>query len=114
MTTSIYTPISIRSRALITRKGAPIVFLADAWKGGTINSETTGRAVEIPGDPDVYLALGLVASNPVTVIVAAKDLGITPAPGIAFRWVATTYTVKAATPVAPDGVQIIWTLVAST
>lgn len=96
---------------MITEFGAAIVFLADAWKGGSIASDTTGQAVEIPGDPDEYRALGLVASNPCTVYVAAKGLGLTPAPGVAFRWASREYTVKAATPLQPDGDPIFWTLI---
>lgn len=114
MTTSMYEPISIRALATITRKGALIVFLADAWTGGSIAAATSGRAIEIPGDPDEYRALGLVESNPVTVIVAANGLSITPKPGTRFTWVAKTYTVKTAVPVGPDGQPIIWTLVGAT
>lgn len=112
MATSLYDPISVRTLALITKKGAPIVFLSDAWNGGPISADTTGYAVEIPGDPDTYFALGLVASNPATVLVAASDLGVTPQPGTAFTWASKRYVVKTATPVAPDGVPILWTLIA--
>lgn len=96
---------------MITESGAAIVFLADAWTGGSIASDTTGQAVEIPGDPDAYRALGLVASNPVTVLVAAKGLGVTPRPGVSFRWAARVYTVTTATPLQPDGDPILWTLI---
>lgn len=112
--TSLYDPVATRALATITRKGGPVVFLSDQFTGGSIATDVTGRAVEIPGDPDVYLALGLIGSNPVTLLVAAKDLTITPKPGVRFTWVSTTYTVKTATPVAPDGTPILWTLVGVT
>jgi hypothetical protein len=100
--TSIYDETATDALADIAEAGAPVVFLADAWKGG---------AIEIPGDPDVYQALSLITSNPVTLIVAAWDLGVAPSFGVAFRWAGTVYTVKLATPVAPDGTPIIWTII---
>jgi hypothetical protein len=109
--TSIYDETATDALADIAAAGAPVVFLADTWKGGTVAADVTGSAVEIPGDPDVYQSLSLIASNPVTLIVAAKDLGISPAFGVTFRWSGTVYTVKLATPVAPDGEAIIWTVV---
>jgi uroporphyrinogen-III decarboxylase len=109
--TSIYDETSTDALADIAEAGAPVVFLADAWKGGTIAADVTGSMVEIPGDPDVYQSLGLIESNPVTGIVAAWNLGITPSFGTQFRWAGTVYTTKLATPVAPDGTPIIWTIV---
>lgn len=111
--TSIYDAVATRALATIEKNGADVVFLADAWKGGAIAADVTGSAVEIPGDPDTYQKLDLIAVNPVTLLVAAKDLAVTPAPGVTFRWASTVYTVRLATPVAPDGTPIIWTIVGS-
>lgn len=108
--TSIYDTDAADVLAMIAEAGAPITFLADQFRGGVIASDVTGVAVEIPGDPDTLTALGLVERNPVTLLVPAKGLGITPAPGVAFVW-GTPYTVKLATPLTPDRVPILWTIV---
>lgn len=98
---------------MITEFGAPVVFVADAWKGGTIAADVTGQAVEIEGDPDTLQTLNLIQRNPVTLIVAAQGLGLTVTPGLSFRWADKPYTVQLATPLAPDGTPIVWTVVGS-
>lgn len=117
MTTSIYDEDAIDALAEIAAAGAPIIFLADDFRGGSIAADVTGSAFQdFPGDPDVYQTLSLIEKNPVTLWVAASGLGITPKPGVKFKWPAATgtkYTVRLATPLAPDGVPILWTIVGS-
>lgn len=126
MTTSQYNAVAERTRAVIAKKGADVVFvdldegsgaynpLTDTWSGGPTATAVTGAAVEVPGDPDRFAALGLVLANPVVLLVAATGLEITPAPGMAFTWGGVTYTIKNVEKVAPDGVTVVlWTLIGS-
>lgn len=108
---SDYSAVAARALATITRKGAPVVFLADTWRGGSIAADVTGQAVEIEGDPEVLQALGLLTVRSVTLLVAASGLGLTVLPGQKFTWAGTTLTVKASEPVAPNGTPIVWTVV---
>ena len=87
----------------------------DTWGGGTAATDATGRGIEIPGDPDTYRTLSLIQSNPVTLLLAASGVTITPRAGMPFVWPAggTPYTVRLATPMGPDGTPILWTLVGS-
>jgi hypothetical protein len=120
--TSQYDAIAERTLAIIARKGAANAFLVvtagvDNPSTGlpptSTTSVVTGSAVEAPGDPDIYLSLDLVRSNPVTLYVAAKGLGVIPTPGMNMTWAGRPYTVRLATPTGPDGVPILWTLVGS-
>jgi hypothetical protein len=120
-TATKYDAVSARALATIARKGAAVAFsvvtigVSDPSTGlppSSTTSVATGSAVEIPGDPDVYAAFNLVLLNPITLLVAAKNLGVTPAPGMAIAWASKSYTIKLATPVSPDGVPVLWTIVA--
>lgn len=120
--TTIYAPQAASALATITRKGAAVTFpdatgtapvfdqTTETWTAGTL-TDVTGRAVEIPGDPNTYQALSLVQSNPVTLLLAASGLTITPAPGMSFTWAGTAYTVRLVSPLAPDGTPVIYTVV---
>lgn len=111
MTTANYDAEATSALADIAEAGAPVVFLADAWKGGSIATDVTGSAIEIPGDADKLRELGILVANNVTLLVAAKNLGITIAPLQRFTWGGTTYTVKFPTPLQPSGTPILWTVI---
>lgn len=107
-----YNAIAVRALARITKYGASCTILADTFRGGSIASDVAAQAVEIPGDPDTYQALNLVAFNPVTLLVAAYGLTVRLAAGVQFSWGGTVYTTKLATPLVPDAETfILWTLV---
>lgn len=107
-----YNAIAVRALATIKRNGSDVTLLADAWRGGSIATDVTVKAVEVPGDPDTLEALNLVALNPVTLLIAAYGLSARLAAGVQFRWGGTVYTTKLATPVVPDGETfILWTVV---
>lgn len=95
----------------IRAAGAAVTFYADTARGGSLASDVTGYAIESPGDPDVYTALGIIIQNPVTLKVAALGLGVTLSPGVQFSWGGVRYAIKRATPLAPDGDPIMWTIV---
>lgn len=118
MTTSIYDPISQRALATIAKKGSDVVFpgtntgatydpATDTWSGGT-STPITGKAVQTKGNVDRFAALNLILINPVTLLLAAKNLAITPMPGMVFTWAGKNYTIKDVDPVAPDGVPILY------
>lgn len=118
-----YDAVATRTLAAITKKGAAVLFgvaagnvynpLTDTWSGGTV-SFATGRAVEIPGDPNRFQALGLVLTNPVTLLVAAQGLTIEPAPGMSLTWGGVGYTIMNVDRVAPDGeTLLLYTVIAA-
>jgi hypothetical protein len=111
-----YDAVAERTLKVIAKKGGDVVFpgaipgvpgvynpLSDTWTGGTGATDATGKAVQIPDDPERFAAIGLVTQNPVTLLVAAKNLGITPTPGRAFTWASRTYTIKDVEAVDPAG-----------
>lgn len=95
-----------------------VTLLANAFQGGSIAANTTARAVAMEGNPDQYLALGLIKRNPVTLCIEGKGLGITlqqTAP-ISFTWGGVTYGLETAEPTAPDGTTepLLWIVVGAT
>lgn len=126
----LYDATTSRALAAISKKGATITFgdpvtgepvgeiydpLTDTWSGGTAGIPgRTSKAVQIPGDPNRFLALKIVPVNPVTLLVAGKGLTITPIPGMRFTWGGTVYTIVDADDLAPDGTTVIlWTITGS-
>lgn len=120
---SKYDAVAQRALATITRKGGVVTFpgtasggiydpLADSFSGAG-SEDKTGKAVQIEGDPDRFAALNLVLTNPVTLMIAAHGLALTPVPGMAFTWAGVTYSTKDADAVAPDGTPIIYVIIGS-
>lgn len=118
-----YDATAQRALAAIQRAGSTVTFPAsdtgtpptynpvtDAFTGGTDGEDVIGRAVQIDGDPDRWSTLGLTLSNPVTLMVAARGLAITPTVGMPFTWAGTDYIVRDVDSEAPDGVPIIFTV----
>lgn len=130
MVSVAYAGIAQRALAQITRKGAAVVFPSasgrvydedtDRWIAGTPTT-ITGRAVQTEGDPDRFSALGLVLTDPVTLLVAGigftdaagASVAFEPALGAAFDWVGKRYTVRDLNPTAPDGSAIVWEMTGS-
>ncbi len=75
-----------------------------------VATETTttivGPAIRVRGDPNRYLALGLVESKAPTLYFVPTTYGQTPAPGDTVTWESQEYSVKDVLPLAPDGVTI--------
>lgn len=118
---SQYDAVAVRALATITKKGAEVTFArasaggvydpaTDTWSGGS-SSSTVGKAVQIPDDPQRFLALGLKTTDAITLMVAASDLGITPVSGDVFGWAGVFYTAKDCEAIAPDGTPILWLMV---
>lgn len=89
--------------------GSPPVYDAatDTWSADT-RGTASSYALQVKSDPDRLAALGLVLANPVTLLVAASGLAVTPAPGMAMTWAGLTYTIKLVEAVAPDGTAILY------
>lgn len=113
--TSRYDGAATRALATIEAKGAAVSFapggsaagsmydpLTNQWSGGSSDS-WPGSAVQIPGDPDRFAALKLMLTDPITLLVAAKNLTAAPTPGMSMVWDGVLYTVKDVEPVAPAG-----------
>ncbi len=111
-----YDAVAKRTLAVIAKRGGDVLFpgatpgtpgvynpLTDTWTGGTGATDATGKAVQIPDDPERFKAIGLVTSNPVTLLIAAKNLGFTPAPGMRFVWASRSYSTKDVEAVDPAG-----------
>lgn len=95
-----------------------LTLLPNDFQGGAIDGDRTARAVAMQGDPDQYLAMGLVKRNPVTLCVEGKGLGTTlqqTAP-VSFTWGGVTYGLEKAEPTAPDGdtEPLLWTIIGAT
>lgn len=116
-----YDAVAARTLAAIAKKGGIVTFpdfgtpatynpVDDTFSGGSV-AGATGRAVQIESEPDQLSALGLTIINPVTLLIAAKGLSVTPVPGVRFTWANVTYTTKFADPTAPDGVTPIMYMV---
>lgn len=119
---SVYDGVATRALRTITAKGAAVTFpganvggsapvydpATDTFSGGSAGAQVVGRAVQIESDPDRFRALNLVLVNPVTLMIAAAGLAVTPALGMQFAWAGITYTIKDKDEVAPDGTPIIY------
>ncbi|HXG70335.1 MAG TPA: hypothetical protein VNJ04_06935 [Gemmatimonadaceae bacterium] len=116
---SSYDAVSKRALTAITKKGAEVTFpgaatgaaiydpATDTWSGGT-STDPVGRAVQVQSDVDRFKALGLVLNNPVTLLIAASGLAVTPAPGMTFTWAGKNYVTRDIEETAPDGVAILY------
>ena len=120
-----YDAVAQRALAAIAKKGGAVTFpgtgtagtynpLTDTWSGGSAGADVVGRAVQIEGDLDRFAALKLVLSNPVTLMIAAAGLTVTPAIGMPFIWAGVRYTIKDKDEVAPDGTPILYTVTGDT
>jgi hypothetical protein len=104
--------------------GAPVTFSRGT---GTYN-DTTGNvsggpltassfAISVKGKPIRDLPGGLVLNQPITLLVAAKQLGsFSPLPNDKMTWGGTTYTVapyEGVDPVMPDGTAIMYRVTGS-
>lgn len=119
-----YDAVAQRTLATIARRGGIVTFpgtgsggiydpLTDAWSGAG-PADAQGKAIQIEGDPDRFAALKLVLVDPVTLMIAAGGLTVTPSVGKLMTWAGVTYTIKDRDPVAPDGTPIIWIVTGST
>lgn len=88
---------------VLTRKGCAVTFTHST--PGTYDPATdtstaavvvtiTGHAMEIDGDPDLYLALELIESDNPTILFKPDTVGQIPALGASFLWGGVTLTVK--------------------
>lgn len=71
----------------------------------------SGYAVEVPGNPSTYQAMGLVQSEAPSVFWVPVTYGDVPKPGDTAPCRGVTMTVKSVTPLSPDGVVIAATLI---
>lgn len=107
--------------SLVRRKGAAATFTTtsvgteDPLTGlFTAGSESTvaGQAVRVAGDPKVYEQLSLVEENAPTLLFVPTTFGDAVDLGATVTWGSTEYTVRQANPIAPDGNNIAWRVVA--
>lgn len=74
----------------------------------------SGYAIETGNDPDVYIALSLIQSNPATLFFTPSTYGAFPKLGYAVTWGGIAFTVKKVTTLSPDGVVIAaWVVIAT-
>jgi len=85
----------------------------DTWSGGAPGAAVVGKAVQTKDDPERFQALGLVLTNPVTLMIAAKGLGVTPAPGQSMTWAGKTYSIVDVESVGPSGEAIYYSVTGS-
>ena len=71
------------------------------------STTVSGSAMQVRGTPEQNVVLGLVESEAPTLLFAPTTYGGVPEPGYTVSWNSVTYTVKAVTPVAPDGTVIL-------
>lgn len=77
------------------------------------SSYISGYAVEVPGDPERYQGLGLVEQRPRTLIFVGEFYLAerVPSVGDTIEWDGADWTIRAATPIRPDGTPIVTRLV---
>jgi hypothetical protein len=63
----------------------------------------TGKAVEVIGDPDEYVALELIQSEPITLWFVPNEIGSLPGIGATVLWAGVLKTVQTRFPVRPAG-----------
>lgn len=109
-----YDAVAARSLATITKKGGTVTFrppstqeiynpVDDTWSGGA-PAPFAGKAVQIDSNPQRMASRGLSLVNPVTLMVAAKDLVAPPsALGMLMDWASQSYAIRDVETVAPDG-----------
>lgn len=120
-TPDIFTRIRGRAASVIAKYGAPVTFTAPGtaiydsatglWSDGTQPTSFTGTGISTRGQFDHMLPSTLVLNNPVTVLVAALNLGGTPEVKMIMTWGTTNYTVSAVLPVAPNDNPIYYIVV---
>ncbi len=123
--TSRYDAPAKRTLAMIAKFGADVTFpgtsgrryddATDTWSGED-SATIIGKAVA--GDHKVddiarLEAQGLTLVDPVTLLIAAKDLEIVPVPDMRIEWGGKPRTIRDVDTLAPDGVAILYTVVAS-
>lgn len=117
MTAIDYAALAQDALEMIEEFGAPVVFLAGPWTNAPA-TDVTGTAVQIEDDPETLARLGVAVANPLTLLVAGKDLpaGFRPQAPQRLRWSGDDLTIHATEPLAPKGVGdvvILWTVVCS-
>lgn len=82
----------------------------DTWSNATTTS-VAGKAIQVRGAPDRYLALELIESQAPTLIFCSTTYGQTPTMGSVCAWAGANYTLKDIIQVAPDGTTILSRLI---
>lgn len=117
---SIYAPDHADALAELRAAGAAVTFTLSS--PGTYDPETglysspvtstvSGYALRTKGDPLEYERLTLTETVAPTLLFAPSTFGGTPALDATVSWGGTTYTVKSANPLDPDGTAILWRVV---
>jgi hypothetical protein len=97
---------------VLSRKGAALTFshesagTYDPLTGITTGASTVtvaASAMEIDGDPDLYVALGLIESENPTLLMRPATAGEMPVLGAIVVWGGETFTVKNITRLAMNG-----------
>lgn len=70
-----------------------------------------GKAVQVPGRPRRYEALGLVESKAPTLLFVPDTYGSEPELGATLPWAGEVHTVRDVEPTAPDGTLILARLI---
>lgn len=98
---------------VLRRKGAPAVFSwssagvydpATDTNAGPVVGTLTMDAMEIDGDPDLFLALKLVESENPTLLCKSREPAPLPPLGASVVWGGETYTIKSVKRLAMAGV----------
>lgn len=101
--------------ATMQRKGAAVTLtvetpgtlnpLTETWSSPT-TTEVEGYAIEVPGDPKEYEALGLIQLNPATLFFVPTSYGAAITLGAGLTWAGSARLVKRVKPLQPDGTPI--------
>jgi hypothetical protein len=119
MAAADYTDKYLQMLEKVTSKGADVSFdegkaestfdpLTDTFTGHATAPPTavTGKAVEIPGDPEEYAVLQLIAQSPATLLFVPDRMGQTPADNSICLWGGVLRSVKQVFPIRPAGTVI--------
>lgn len=98
----------------VASRGADVVFDTTSTESfdetaeaaETNASSITGKAVEVPGDPEIYAGLELIHSEPVTLIFIPSVIGSIPPLGSTVAWAGVVRTVRDRMPYRPAGIAV--------
>lgn len=108
------------ARRKVEKDGAPVTFTTSGGFPDDVYDETDdaeaaleaaivglkGVAIELPGDPEEYVALELLKAEPVTLFFVPDEIGNLPQMSDTAAWAGKVRTVQQIFPVRPAGIGV--------
>lgn len=95
------------SGAAVTFSYSTVTYTPATDAQTTTSATVTGYAMQVKGEPRQYQALELIESEAPTLLFAPTTYGSLPPLRSTLTWGGETYSVRAVSPLAPDGTAIL-------